>query len=238
MKTNTSLCKFAKDKLGCGYVWGTFGQILTESVLHSKAKQYPTQVGTYKNYLKKHLGTPTCDCIGLIKWFFWQNKDGGVTYQSGGMADINANMLFDKAQTKGTIKTMPEIKGLAVWRRGHIGIYIGNGYVIEAKGTRYGVVKSKLSDCSFTHWCKIPGITYRNSAKKSKKFKVGQRVIVSGVGNASSDGSGGLSRKFTGTPMVILAIKPKAKYPYACSIMLGADSPIYTTAWFKEVSIK
>ena len=32
----------------------------------------------------------------------------------------------------------------------HVGLYIGDGDVIEAKGTQYGVVKSKVS--SRTHW--------------------------------------------------------------------------------------
>ena len=28
---------------------------------------------------------------------------------------------------------MPDIPGIAVWHQGHIGVYIGNGYVIHAK---------------------------------------------------------------------------------------------------------
>ena len=51
-------------------------------------------------------------------------------------------------------------KGLAVWRDGHIGVYIGGGYVIEAMGTKYGVVKTKLSERSFTNWLEIPYIDY------------------------------------------------------------------------------
>ena len=35
---------------------------------------------------------------------------------------------------------MHDIHGLAVWLDGHIGVYVGNGEVIEAQGTAYGVV--------------------------------------------------------------------------------------------------
>ena len=35
--------------------------------------------------------------------------------------------MFANATVKGTIDTIPEIPGLAVWHEGHIGIYIGNG---------------------------------------------------------------------------------------------------------------
>jgi len=55
---------------------------------------------------------------------------------------------------------MPEIPGLAVWKDGHIGVYVGGGYVIEASGTSKGVVKTKLTERGFTHWLKIPYISY------------------------------------------------------------------------------
>lgn len=48
------------------------------------------------------------------------------------MADVGANAMFANATVKGTIDTIPEVPGLAVWVDGHIGIYIGNGEVIEA----------------------------------------------------------------------------------------------------------
>ena len=41
-----------------------------------------------------------------------------------------------------------------------IGVYIGNGEVVEAMGTRYGVVKTKLEGARWTHWLKIPYISY------------------------------------------------------------------------------
>ena len=53
-----------------------------------------------------------------------------------------------------------EEPGLAVWHSGHIGVYIGNGEVIEAMGTKYGVVKTQLSERSWTAWLEVPYITY------------------------------------------------------------------------------
>ena len=43
---------------------------------------------------------------------------------------------------------------------GHIGIYIGNGEVIEAKSNHDGVVKTQLREGSWTYWMQLPGITY------------------------------------------------------------------------------
>ena len=50
--------------------------------------------------------------------------------------------------------------GLAVWCDGHIGVYVGNGEVIEARGTSSGVVKTKLAERHFTHWLQVPYINY------------------------------------------------------------------------------
>ena len=68
--------------------------------------------------------------------------------------------MYRNAAVKGPIGTIPEIPGLAVWKSGHIGVYIGGGEVIEAMGTNYGVVKTQLTDRNWTAWLKIPYIQY------------------------------------------------------------------------------
>lgn len=47
-----------------------------------------------------------------------------------------------------------------------IGVYIGNGEVIEAQGTAYGVVKTELNGRGWTKWLKIPNIKYVNQSDK------------------------------------------------------------------------
>ena len=49
---------------GWGYVWGTFGQTLTESLMESKIRQYPDGVGSYADVIRsKWLGGRTADCV-------------------------------------------------------------------------------------------------------------------------------------------------------------------------------
>ena len=55
---------------------------------------------------------------------------------------------------------MPDIPGLAVWQQGHIGIYVGDGKVVEAMTTTVGVVTTDLHNRGWTHWLKIPYINY------------------------------------------------------------------------------
>ena len=150
-----------------GYVWGTYGEVLTESMLNGKVSQYPDEVGGKEEYIRTHwLGGRTADCIGLIKGYGWYDCEGGsITYGTNDMPDIGADTMYENATEKGTIDTLPEIPGLALWHSGHIGIYIGGGKVIHAANTQAGVIISDVSGSGFTHWLKIPYISYSDDAE-------------------------------------------------------------------------
>lgn len=149
-----------------GYVWGTYGNVLTQALFDYKLQQYPDGVGNYAQFIRDNwLGRRTADCVGLIKGYAWFNPSSGkIEYGTNGMPDTSANGMFQLAKSSGcaygTINTMPEIPGLGLWKDGHIGVYIGNGYAIEAMGTRYGVVKTEVSKRNWSYWCKLPHITY------------------------------------------------------------------------------
>jgi len=147
---------------GWGYVWGTYGNVLTDALLTYKSEQYPDSVGNYEDIIRSNwLGGRTTDCVGLIKGYGWLNADTmEIQYGTHGMPDIGANQMYYNATESGAIDAMPDIPGLAVWHEGHIGVYIGGGQVIEAMGTKYGVVKTELANRGWTHWLKIPYINY------------------------------------------------------------------------------
>lgn len=160
IKSNIGLIEHCNTALNqkWGYVFGTWGQLLNEKILSQKLSQYPLEVGRYIDYIKKNwIGRRTVDCVGLIKSYLWWDNTNPIYNPK---TDVSANMMFDIASKNGTIVTIPQIKGLCVWRKDHIGVYIGSGYVIESKGTMYGVVKTKLSEGSWTHWIKCPFVTY------------------------------------------------------------------------------
>ena len=122
---------------GWGYVWGTYGNVLTDSLFNYKLEQYPDGVGNHEEFIEANwLGGRTTDCVGLIKGYGWLDPDTlTIGYATNGMPDYGANQMYRSASVSGTIDTIPEIPGLAVWCDGHIGVYIGNGEVIEAMGT-------------------------------------------------------------------------------------------------------
>ena len=163
-KNATDLVTYAVHawESGWGYVWGTYGNVLTESLLAYKVSQYPDGVGNHENFIRAHwLGGRTTDCVGLIKGYSWLSPETmTIDYGTHGMPDIGANQMYYTARESGPISTMPDIPGLAVWHEGHIGVYIGGGQVIEAMGTKYGVVKTELAKRNWTHWLKVPYISY------------------------------------------------------------------------------
>ena len=163
-KNNLDLVTWANNAADnhWGYVYGTYGTVLDKTMLEFKAEQYPYIVGKNIDFITANwLGKRTADCVGLIKGYSWYDTDNRKTIiGSNNMPDIGADKMFENATEKGTIDTLPEIPGLAVWHEGHIGIYIGNGEVIQAANTQVGVVRTKVSSTAWTHWLKIPYIEY------------------------------------------------------------------------------
>jgi hypothetical protein len=161
MLTNLGLVDFVKNArdVRAGYVYGTTGQILTEKILASKLAQYPNQITQYLEFIRKnYIGKVTYDCVGIIKAYIWRNDDKPDNYDA--INDVSANGMFQAAKVKDEINTIPDIPGICVRFDGHIGVYVGGGKVIEARGTKYGVVETELKGRGWTHWLECPYITY------------------------------------------------------------------------------
>lgn len=168
------------------YMWGAFGNRITEKLILSKKKQYParypeSRIAILKDYIGQAYG---CDCCGLIKWYLM--TDGGrlasPTYSA--KYDKTASGWYFAAREKGKISTLPEMAGMGVYKKGHIGIYIGNGKVIECtlsvRGD--GVVISDLKAEKWTHWLKIPYISYAKALAPDKLIKKPLKVKTEGRG--------------------------------------------------------
>lgn len=163
-KNNLDLVKWAQMAYDnkWGYVWGSHGNVLTANELKRLEKTFGSHVTDKEEYIKSHwLGRRTSDCVGLIKGYSWYDETSGtIKYGTNGMKDVTADGMFNAAVEKGPISTMPDIPGIAVWHQGHIGVYIGNGYVIHAANTYDGVIKTPITSSGWTHWLKVPYINY------------------------------------------------------------------------------
>ena len=109
------------------------------------------------------IGKRVTDCNGVAKFCRWVRPDGSVPYDSS--TDLNEYQLFEKAKRDGCkwgiISTIPRNRrGLVVTYPGHMGIYLGDGTVLESRGGSYGVVITKLDGRGWTHWYENPFVDY------------------------------------------------------------------------------
>lgn len=156
------------------------------------------KLGTFLN--KKIDGKYFCDCSGLIKAIFWGYPTNGK-YAGSKFPDINANTMI-KNCTK-TSTDFSKIKtGAIVWLSGHVGIYIGNGVVLECTPKwKGGIQKSYCIGSPFTNtnklkkrkWTKWGLFKYVNYTEKTKEYYKKSNYkgssLVDGLKNINVDSS-------------------------------------------------
>lgn len=123
------------------------------------------------------------DCVCLIKAILWGwNGDtarvyGGAKYASNGVPDINADKMINKC-TDISEDFSNITPGEAVWKPGHIGVYIGDGLAVEctpswANGVQITAVgnigtKSGYKTRQWTKHGKLPYVDYTDQIKAPK----------------------------------------------------------------------
>jgi cell wall-associated NlpC family hydrolase len=166
--TGKGLVDFATSKLGVPYVYGAKGADgkFTQEKFDFLSRNYKSMFTLlYKAKAKKFIGKVCCDCSGLISWY-----TGKV---------LGSAQLYSTASKRGLIKDVNKAPiGAVLWKEGHVGIFVGNGYCIEEKGIDYGCVKSKISNTHFTHWLTFDYMDYEDikepvitHSKKSNPYK-------------------------------------------------------------------
>ncbi|MED4061692.1 peptidoglycan-binding domain-containing protein [Priestia megaterium] len=156
-KTAQGLVDYCKAQVGKPYWFGCFGQTASEALFKTKKKQYPSYY-TASDFSKQY-GQRVHDCAGLIKGYMMSiSPTAAPTYNAS--FDKSADAMYSECTEKGAISSIPEIAGICVWKKGHIGVYLGNGKVVEARGHAYGVIYSKLSDIKWTNWGKLKWVDY------------------------------------------------------------------------------
>ena len=160
-KTLERLITHCEAQLGLPYLYGEFGRVVTPQIIQEKHKQYPdmTSAARAARALKTHVGKRCYDCSHLIS-SCWMQETPTSPPKYSVKYDQNAQGLYDLCKQRGKIGSMAPERGDLVFmygeRRGvrrmtHVGICIGGGFVIEARGFDYGVVKTKLSGRAWTH---------------------------------------------------------------------------------------
>lgn len=116
--------------------------------------------GSFMN--KKKNGKLCTDCSGFIKGILWGYPTNGK-YKSNGVPDINADTMIKRCSNVSTNFNNIEV-GEVVWVKGHIGVYIGKGVVLEATSKW----QSKLQKTALGNKNTIKGLNTRVWTKHGK----------------------------------------------------------------------
>lgn len=185
------------------YWYGTCFQPCTEVLLKRKTEQYPAHYtsGRMSRYRADIAANQICaDCVGgAIKGAAWTLLSTAKwTYASHGVLDKSADGMFDWCKSlgaeHGTIDTIPDRPGVAVRMKGHVGVYVGGGEVVEWRGFAYGCVVTQLAARPWTDWYALPWVKYsvaeitpihrtlRNGSKGEDVKALQERLIELGYG--------------------------------------------------------
>ena len=130
------------SRVGCGYAYGSQGEIMTQDRLNQLVKQFGREhyFGTDKN-ASQWVGKQCFDCSGLVVWALQQ-----MTILKPA-EDYAAQGIYEKLCIPSTREGLKPgdlcfVKGGSKDRIDHVGIYAGNNQVVHARGTKYGVVKT------------------------------------------------------------------------------------------------
>ena len=140
-----------------GYIWRTAGRIWTAADQKAATREQTVKYG------EQWIGHRVADCSGLFYWAFKQL--GGYMYHgSNTMYDryCDAHGTLSYGKKGGSEALRP---GTAVFtgddsNKGHVGLYVGNGDVIEAAGTQQGVITSKVTAKKWHYWGELKGVSY------------------------------------------------------------------------------
>lgn len=163
-----ALVQYAVNAVGGGYCWGADGQVCSPAVRRELANR-TSNTETRNNLLglcAKWDGKKVWDCSGLFRGA-WRAL---LKYRSGG-----ATGIYNKwCSMTGTIDTLPDEPGIAVFRgtpnnMEHVGLYIGGGEVIDARGSAKGVVRGTLESYGrWTHWGRLEDVDYSEEETEEK----------------------------------------------------------------------
>ena len=207
-----------------GYIWGTAGVQWTQTKQTQKVNYMVSTYGTswQKNseakqdkyysaalYGSKWIGHMVADCSGLFKWAF---------SQLGGSIAHGSNSIWDRYCTaKGKLSAGKRtdgkelLPGTAVFTgtdsdKPHIGLYVGDGRVVEASGTQAGVVYSNVNAGKWKYWGELKNVEYSNQPEPQPSPEP-----VPGKGTAVVTGKNVALRQGPGTDTRVIIRIPTGK---------------------------
>ena len=182
MKVNDYLAKavMIADTCATMYMMGGHGHSLTWNDTFNELIRDYSYNQKHEKELREQFDTLkkdhpfAFDCCGLIKGIIWgfdaeyNEYGGGTVYQSNGLLDNNAEGLLEHYGYDVSDDFTYVTPGEMLYMKGHCGIYMGDGKVIESTPKWQSKVQwTKITDRKWLKHCKLSVIDYTKEEKKS-----------------------------------------------------------------------
>jgi len=164
-------------RLAWGYIYGYAGVKWTAELQDKIERTTDANRAASRQYGSQWIGRMVCDCSGLIRWALRQ-LGSDIIHQA-------RYQYTDQSVRKGKLVNgrredgQPILPGTAVFLQGdqarihHVGVYVGQGICVEAKGARYGVVTSSLSH--WDHWGELKQVDYTDAEQLEGAIEIPER---------------------------------------------------------------
>ena len=261
--TNTEFVKKLKDvalNYKTLYVMGCFGAPLTSAnkERYCKNNDYNKQADRSAMIKAASADTFGFDCVCLIKGILWgwsgdkTKTYGGSKYTANGVPDIGADKMITRCTDVSTNFSKLEV-GEAVWCKGHIGVYIGDGLAVESTPSWANKVQITACNCdksgykrrNWTKHGKLPYIEYVKETvvtpkpvapvvtpAKKETFAVGDIVNFKGtVHYPSANATKAASCKGGKAKITQIYKLGQSKHPYHL-VKVGSGATVY--GWVDE----
>lgn len=184
-------------------MYGGTGKTCTVSYREARAAQYPQYADKIRKNCPRLSDWRVSDCA-KCKWADPETGKGRLCYDCaqlvrycmqavgiGMVSGANSQWTQTKWARKGTIESIPRGWLCVVYRQDadgkkhHTGLYLGDGYIVHAKGHDYGVLREALGGPRFTHWA-IPEGLYTED-----ELAAIDEAMAEGSGNSNTAEPGG-----------------------------------------------
>jgi len=197
------------------------------------------------------------DCVCFIKSLLWgwcgdpTKLCGGATYASNGVPDIGADTMIQRCTELSTDFNHIEV-GEAVWVKGHIGVYVGDGLAVECTPSWANKVQITACNCSksgynrrnWTKHGKLPYIKYEKEVVAPEPVVVADKLSVNvgdvvnfvGTKHYTSSYPTGVGKTCKPGKVKITAKREGGTHPYHAIAVSGGGSTAY--GWINSSDIE
>lgn len=142
-------------QIGCLYVWGAQGQKMTAALIklrENSVRNYNRAMAQYNKHVKNGETLIAYDCSGLVVKYLMDRGLIGYDTTANGLyttqcvaiseSDLKAgDLVFKKSRTSSRIY--------------HVGVYMGDGTVVHAKGRDDGVVRESFGKAGWNRFGRL-----------------------------------------------------------------------------------